>query len=71
MMPNEDLQCEARTLSCSANAQACVSLDFMPCRPAQLKALSSVQTKHQFVVPERRPKKYLPYGNGALLALSV
>ena len=62
MMPNEDLQCEARTLSCSANAQACVSLDFMPCRPAQLKALSSVQTKHQFVVQKEGPRSIFHMG---------
>jgi len=47
---------QQRTLSCSANAHACVSLGFMPCRPAQLKALSSVQTKHQFVVQKEGPK---------------
>ena len=54
IMYKKDPQCEARTLPCSANA--CVSLDFMPCRPAQLKALSSVQNKHQFVVQNESPK---------------
>jgi len=54
-MLHEDLRYAARTLPCSVNAQACVSLDFMPCRPAQLKALSSVQTKHQFIVQKEGP----------------
>ena len=62
MMPNEDLQYAARTLSCSANAQACVSLDFMPCRPAQLKAVSSVQTKHRFVVQKEGPRSTFHMG---------
>ncbi len=62
MMPNEDLEYAARTLSCSANAQACVSLDFMPCRLAQLKALSSMQTKHRFVVQKEGPRSTFHMG---------
>ena len=62
MMPNKDLQYAARTLSCSANLQSGVSLHFMPCRPAQLKALSSLQIKHQSVVQKEGPKTTLHMG---------
>ena len=59
MTPIEDLQYAARTFPCSANAQACVFLYFMPCCLAQSKALSSVQTKHQFIVQKEGPEKAL------------
>ena len=46
----------------SANAQACVSLDFMPCCPPQLKALSSMLTKQLFVVKKEGPKRKFRMG---------
>ena len=45
--------CVIRLCAYSADAQACVSLSFTPCRLAQSKALSSVQTRHQFLVRKK------------------
>ena len=48
--------CATLLRACSANAQACVTLELTPCRLAQSKALSFVQAKHQFVVQKLGPQ---------------
>ena len=54
--------CVIRLCAYSADAQACVSLKFKPCCLAPSKALSSVQTRHRFVVQKEAEKSAFRMG---------